>query len=941
MLLDLRKMQSCASLFLVSLLGVPTISQAQSTAQAMQQGAAQAQSQTQTGNASSVPEPTNAGSVQQGTPASTGSDAGKQGEQGGDSKSASGSAAKEYASGKKTSLGPLDPSPGPPKTSGRPRIGLAMGGGGALALSEVGVLQWFEEHHIPVDVIAGTSMGCMVSALYSTGRTPDQLKDVMNDKVFASVFSFAQTYTSKSFRRREDSRDLPNGVTIGLRHGVSFRNAVLTDQGLNSFLDRQFLRYDDQTDFNTLPIPLRCVSTDLNDARPVTFARGSIPDAVRASVSLPGVYEPFEMNGHEYVDGGVLDNLPTSSVHEMNADVVLAVSLPLSPVSKGDLNSLLGVLQRSFSVAIEGAEREQRKQANVVIMPDLKGFTANNYLKTIDLAKRGYAAAEASRDALLTYALSDADWQAYVTHRAQLRRGPAGPVLRVRVDAPSQVATLAVQRLFAPLVNQPVNTRKIETLLDKVRADGRYDADYIVGYESAAEFAAQAAGKAPLPKGTAPVPVAINPAQLPPGTASSPLAPADTPVPTAGAPTPQLGTAPTSHQPGLSGSAGEEASLADAPDAPGLAATAPVSSQSLEDIGDRPVILVTVAEKKTGPPFLLLGANVEAQTTAVTRATLEGILTDQDLGGYGAELRTNFKVGYLTELGTEYFRPFNAVTASNFEFFAAPHASLLRQPFSIYQDQFRLADRQLQHLTIGGDIGVTNQRTQELRAGLDFTQVRWDLLVGQDSQPSYNGQSQRARIRYQYDDQDRALLSQFGIRVSAEAAYLYDAVGSPNTPQFQANGLYAHRFHLPGHDTLEDLNTGRPVANQGKQVFFFGFNAGTMLNHNVAQPFRYTLGGPFRLSASAIDEYRGTDYFLLEPALLRRLAQLPQPLGQSIYVGAAYSVGHMYAPDAPTIKRQDVLFGLLAETPLGLITVAPAIGTDGHRKLVFTLGKLF
>ena len=258
MLLDLRKMQSCTLLFLVSLLGVPTISQAQSTAQAIQQGAAQAQSQTQTGNASSVPEPKNAGSVQQGTPASTGSDAGKQGEQGGDSKSASGSAAKEYASGKKTSLGPLDPSPAPPKTSGRPRIGLAMGGGGALALSEVGVLQWFEEHHIPVDVIAGTSMGCMVSALYSTGRTPDQLKDVMNDKVFASVFSFAQTYTSKSFRRREDSRDLPNGVTIGLRHGVSFRNAVLTDQGLNSFLRPAVpaLRRSDRLQHVTNPAPL-------------------------------------------------------------------------------------------------------------------------------------------------------------------------------------------------------------------------------------------------------------------------------------------------------------------------------------------------------------------------------------------------------------------------------------------------------------------------------------------------------------------------------------------------------------------------------------------------------------------------------------------------------------------------------------------------------------
>ena len=96
-----------------------------------------------------------------------------------------------------------------------------------------------------------------------------------------------------------------------------------------------------------------------------------------------------------------------------------------------------------------------------------------------------------------------------------------------------------------------------------------------------------------------------------------------------------------------------------------------------------------------------------------------------------------------------------------------------------------------------------------------------------------------------------------------------------------------------------------------------------MFNHNVAQPFRYTLGGPLRLSASAIDELRGTDYFLVTPGFLRRIAKLPAPLGQSIYVGGTYEVGQMRRPDGPTILRQDVYFGIVAETPFGVITVAP------------------
>jgi NTE family protein len=134
------------------------------------------------------------------------------------------------------------------------------------------------------------------------------------------------------------------------------------------------------------------------------------------------------------------------------------------------------------------------------------------------------------------------------------------------------------------------------------------------------------------------------------------------------------------------------------------------------------------------------------------------------------------------------------------------------------------------------------------------------------------------------------------------------------------------------------------MSKQGKpskQVLILSGEGGTMFGRDVAQPFRYTLGGPARLSASAIDEYRGTDYYLLEPAILRRVAKLPQPLGDSIYLGAAYEFGQMFAPNSSTITRQDVYFGIVAETPLGVITLAPAIANDGHRKFVFTLGRLF
>ena len=114
-----------------------------------------------------------------------------------------------------------------------------------------------------------------------------------------------------------------------------------------------------------------------------------------------------------------------------------------------------------------------------------------------------------------------------------------------------------------------------------------------------------------------------------------------------------------------------------------------------------------------------------------------------------------------------------------------------------------------------------------------------------------------------------------------------------------------------------------------------------MFNRDVAQPFRYTLGGPLRLSASAIDQYRGTDYFLITPGYLRQIKSLPSPFSNALFLGGAYEIGQMRAPDTSTITRQDVYFGVIAETPLGVISIGPSIGNGGERKLVFTIGKLF
>jgi len=726
----------------------------------------------------------------------------------------------EAASATRLALGPLDPST-PPKDlpTNRPVIGLALGGGGAPAMSEIGVLQWFEDHHIPVDVIAGTSMGSIISALYATGHTPEEMKQILTEDSINSVFRIDQAYSSQSFRRREDSHDVPNGITVGLKHGIGFRNSLLTEAGLNELLEKQFLRYNDAVDFNNLPIPFRCQATDLTDAKTVTFARGSLRDAVLASASIPGVFRPFQMDGHDYVDGAILENLPTPEVKAMGANVVLAVSLELAPAGNGDLSSILGVLQRAFAVGIEANEERDRKLANVVVTPDVSGFNAGSYNKVYQLAQRGYAAAEANKATLLKYSLPEGEWQQYLAQRNARLHGPPGNVLRVEVDAPNAGVKVAAERLFAPLVDQPVDTDEVVRLLSQLRSDGRYDADYTVGYD--------------------------------------------------------------------------------------------------RNVRGRPILLVTVKDKTTGPPFLIAGFNLEAQTSGVTRASVNTILLYQDLGGYGSELRAHIDFGFASRIQAEYYRKINWAG-----FFVAPRANITRTPYYIYSGNTRLSERLDQNAGGGADFGWSNGRTQEFRVGWQLENVRWSVTTGFDGMPNYYGNAQTGRLQYIYDSRDRALVPEFGIRWQTDIGYLYATPNSPSAPQLFSQLSFSHTFNK-------------------KNVLLMDMEGGTMLNRNVAQPFRFTLGGPLRLSASAIDQYRGTDYFLVTPGYLRRIKSLPAPLNSSLFLGGFYEAGQMRAPDTSTITQQDVYFGLFAETPLGLISIGPAFGTNDERKLVFTIGRFF
>jgi NTE family protein len=721
----------------------------------------------------------------------------------------------------------------------RPVIGLALEGGGALGLAHIGVIQWLEEHHIPIDRLAGTSMGALVGAFYASGQTPAEMRALATSDAFQGVFTLQTPYVDSSFRRRQDRRQNPAAVTIGLKHRPALRNALLSDLGVNQFLSNNLLAYNRQElDYNRISIPFRCVATDLNTMQSITFSSGPLPQAVRASISIPGVFPPVQAaNGHFLVDGGILDNLPTDVLkHDLRADTIIAVHLEDAALSSADVGSIVGVLNRAFSAGIDRNVDESRRLADVVVNVPVGKFSTTDYAKGSELIDAGYQAAEASRAALLPYALENQGWKAYLAARDLRRRAQPGllspPVLtQVKVEGGDPGARQMVLADMKPIEGQPISPAKTLDALKPVQSNG----DYSATYETFA------------PPPTSPVPAQAN------------------------------------------------------------------SDASSPDTG----ILVRLTKDPIGPPYILIGPDLAAETSNITRAEMSLRLVDQNLGGFGSELRASARIGYMTDLSAEYYR---LLTPNGF--FIEPRAGIVREPVYIWANQKRIAERFQQDLAAGVEAGRTIGNSMQVSAEWRAEDTHWSLTTGSGGGPYLSGTAQTGLLHITIDQESSGSISPQGFRLAASAGALYHAVGSANAP-------------------IVMLSSARTWQLKERNVFGLTADINSYLRANVAEPYRFTLGGPRRLAASSFDEFRGTDTYLARAGYLRRLASLPTGYGQGLYGIIGYEAGEIWSPEARAILRQDGTAGLVAATPLGSISVGGSVGDAGRRKLFITLGRLF
>ncbi|NHZ82159.1 BamA/TamA family outer membrane protein [Massilia sp. CCM 8695] len=365
-------------------------------------------------------------------------------------------------------------------TPQRPKIGLVLSGGGARGVAHIGVLKVLEDMRIPVDYVVGTSMGSIVAGAYAMGNRPGELEKriaaVEWDKVLTDSPPRGErsTYAKATERKNIVSGEIGfSDAEMRLPRGLNY------GQQIEFFFNTLAAKTGDVTHFDELDIPFRAIATDIETGKMVVLERGGIARAMRASMSVPGVFAPVDIDNRALLDGGLVRNLPVDVVRAMGADIVIAVNLGTPLLKRDKIVSAFGVGQQMLNILTEQnveASLRELTPRDVLILPQLGDFSAadfENSAKTIDM---GAAAARVAAERLAPLALSEADFKAHLAARAA-RHPAAVKVNSVRIDTKQlkNVSANFINRKFSIKPGQAFSTAELHANMNSLYSTGDFE----------------------------------------------------------------------------------------------------------------------------------------------------------------------------------------------------------------------------------------------------------------------------------------------------------------------------------------------------------------------------------------------------------------------------------------------------------------------------------
>lgn len=361
----------------------------------------------------------------------------------------------------------------------RPRIGLVLSGGGARGAAHIGVLKVLEQLRIPVDVIAGTSMGAVVGGLYASGLSAVELERVMVSLDWEDAFRDSPPRAAQAFRRKLEDQNFLINFPLGLR-GREFRvpRGLIQGQKLNQTLRALTLPVAAIRDFDDFPTRFRAVATDLELGETVALGSGDLTNAMRASLSAPGVFTPVEIDGRLLVDGGISDNLPVGIAKSLGVDVLIVVDVGFAPQRRASLQSVAAISNQMIAIMMRqnaAAQRRLLTQGDILIDPELNDFSSFDFTRLARAIDIGERAARAAIPQLIELAQSPADYRTWLAERAALRSAPPPTIEFVQVTPGSERYAEALDQLFAQHVGKPADAAKISASVEQLYGQGNLE----------------------------------------------------------------------------------------------------------------------------------------------------------------------------------------------------------------------------------------------------------------------------------------------------------------------------------------------------------------------------------------------------------------------------------------------------------------------------------
>ena len=713
------------------------------------------------------------------------------------------------------------------QTAPRPTIGVAFGGGSARGIAHVGVIRWFEEHRIPIDVAAGTSMGGLIGGAFATGMDAAEI-DAMLQKINWDEMFGSSSFAFKNVRRKADARAYPSRLEFGLKRRIVAPTSLNNGQQVDWLMGRIAAPYYDMQRFDDLPTPFRAVAVDLLTASAVVLDRGPLSLAMRATMSLPLIFPPVQMDGRVLVDGGAMDNVPADVVRGMGAARVIAVNVGvLTDLDKVDY-SMFALAGATLDAMMRANTKAAIKDADIVINVPLESFGSLDWRRSAELIDEGYKAAEAMRDQLLPLAVSADEYARWQAGR-QSRRRTALPIPAfVRVEGFSASDERALTALLARHIGAAFSIAPLEFDLAQVSGLDRYEA-----------------------------------------------------------------------------------------------VTWQIVSNAAGDKG----LLVQGRPKPYGPPFLMLGLNLENTTSEDFRVTLTGRYLAYDFIGSGSELRIDGTLGSDPSLAFALYKPLGSTAL-----FVAPYAGIANRTFNVIQDDAVVASYRQQLTRAGANVGVNLGRLSDIRFGASVGRLTADVAVGDPGLPQVKGKETVSEISWRYDSQDSPVIPSHGSLVRSSLQHTFD--GPDITPPLESGRSSANFTQLAG-----EMSTFWSVGERGR-VFTLG-GGGTLFHARPLPTDQFALGAPFHLGAINNGEVRGDHYYIATGGYLHQFGRLPDFMGGPIFLGSWLEFGNAFDSGGKAGPRSNVSGGAILDTLIGPVILAGSAGFDGRWRTYIGIGRIF